>query len=159
VSKLEYNIICEECDSELVVDTKICPICGSVLEQWEVEGVDQKEIFIKKKIEKTYNMVYHAEHLDIDTMEANELIILARQELEVGDFHRAEDYITEAHEKIYEQLKDELKKEIEKAYKELKKADFSGVERSEVKKMVHKANHALKKGELNDCLALLEYLK
>ncbi len=157
VSTDKFEIRCEECDSELIVNTGTCPICGNEIPVKGRASIDEKESDMMDKIRTAYNLVFCAEYLNIGTQKANELIAQARQELDVGDFEEAEEALSKAFDEILPPLKEELKKELSEAYKLLRKKEVSGTDISEFSRdLLRKANAALDAGELDKTLVLVE---
>ncbi len=152
--KSGLTVICEECDSELIVDTGTCPICGSKLSDKETS---ENENILMDKIRVAYNLIFCAEYMGIDTKEANELIGTAREEMEIGDFEKAEEKLAEAFGLISPILEKELKKKLSAAYKLLKEKEASSAKVSLFSRnLLKKAKYALENGELDRCLVLLE---
>jgi len=151
------KIICGECDSDLLIDTDTCPICGTSLHP--EKKMDDRESRLKAQVIKAYNLLYCAEYMDVGTTRANELIADAREEIEVGDLDLAEEMISHALEHVFEPLKGALKKELSEANKRLRKEEVFGVEVGEYRDLLKKAKETLEDGELDRCLILLVNLR
>lgn len=140
----ETGVICENCDSELLIELNKCPICGNEL---PVKGtVDKTENVIRKKITLVYNMMFWAEEFDINTLRCNEMISSAREQLEVGDLDLADKLINDAFKEIFDPLVESLE-------------DRDKERISEVKDLLSKAVEYMKDEKLNSSLLLLKEYK
>ena len=154
--KEKQEIVCKNCDSELLLSLRRCPICGSELIVKNI--VDKTENEIRRKFTIVYNMVFWAENFEIDTLSCNQMISQAREELEVGDLDTSEELIEQAFKELFDPLVEELET-IDKDEADFKE-DISDERISEVKKLLIKSIEYMKDGEIdNSLLTLKEYKK
>ncbi|MFO8109060.1 MAG: hypothetical protein R6U17_00845 [Thermoplasmata archaeon] len=153
------KVLCMKCGSEVIVSGEKCPICGENLFYKNKRERSEEELALMDKVKTAYNLVYCAEHMDVDTRQTNELIVSAREEIDAGELNTARDMITKGVEHIIEPLEKELKKDLRKVYKLLRTKEVFGGDISHSKEFLKKANAALDREEYEKCLTLLEHLK
>ncbi|MGM0406235.1 MAG: hypothetical protein ACQEQM_08870 [Thermoplasmatota archaeon] len=151
----EEEIICDNCDSELLLSLRKCPICGNDLSL--NSSLDQTEKALRRKFTIVYNMVFWAETFEIDTLNCNKMISQAREELEVGDLDTSEELIDQAFEEIFDPLVKELET-IDKN-KSVFKEDISEEKISEIKDLLIKSIGYMKDGDLDSSLLTLKEYK
>ncbi len=151
----EQEIVCDNCDSELLLSLRKCPICGNELSL--NSSLDKTEKGLRRKLTIVYNMVFWAETFKIDTLSCNKMISQAREELEVGGLDTSEELIDQAFEEIFEPLVKELET-IDKNRSDFKR-DISEERISEVKDLLIKSIKYMKEGDLNSSLLTLKEYK
>ncbi len=146
---------CHKCNLELVDDPEVCPLCGTALYP---HGVS-REIMLMNKVRTTYNMVFCAEYLDIDTREVNELIASTRDLMGTDDLDSAEELITKAMNSVCVPLEKALSKELSDIHRMLRKKEVFGRDVSRFKDLLRGANSALADKDYDTCLAIIDSIK
>ncbi len=152
----ERGIVCEKCNSDILIELRVCPICGNELTIKDT--INKTENEIRKKFTLVYNMIFWAEKFDINTLACNKKISKAREQLEVGDFDEAEELINNAFKEIFEPLIETLDG-IEKGSKDYDDLDISKDDFSEFKVLLNKTIDFMEKGELDSSLLVLKRIQ
>ncbi|MFO7820847.1 MAG: hypothetical protein R6V56_02125 [Lentisphaeria bacterium] len=121
-----------------------------------VERGEEPVAKAEDKLADVESLIFDAEIIGVNTSEGNELLNKAKEELDVGDWEKAEEYAEEAKEKVLERVPETLKSEIKEAQTELKKAKISGIDVSEPIKLLKRASYAQEEGDMEKCLRTMK---
>ncbi len=176
--------LCPSCGTSIEIGVKSCPACSTDLE-WHVSAKDEsveglvkkvseldsmmsamkdsgEEIDVEEKmdqakemIERVEKLVFWAEKYNLETKKMQTLLAKSKEELDVGDWEKAIEYAERSMNTVLEPLKEGAKNGIRRARRELKRAEGSGRDVSQLKETIDEAERALNEKDIKESIELL----